>query len=81
MNAPVVAALIWLVAANLIGLLPSRDHHWRNAYLLIAAAAPILIWLAFAKGVFWALAFLLAAGSVLRWPVVYLWRWIKRNIA
>jgi hypothetical protein len=80
MNMPVVAALIWLIAANLIGMLPSRDHHWRNAYLLIAVAVPILIGLAYAKGALWALAFLLAAGSVLRWPVIYLWRWIKRRI-
>lgn len=81
MNGPVVAALIWLIAANLIGMLPSRDHHWRNAYALIAVALPILIWLAYAKGLLWALAFLLAAGSVLRWPVIHLWRWIKRQLA
>ncbi len=80
MNMSLVAALIWLIAANVIGMLPSRDHHWRNAYLLIAVAVPILVWLAFAKGALWALAFLLAAGSVLRWPVIYLWRWIKRRI-
>lgn len=81
MTAPVIAALIWLIAANLIGMLPSRDHHWRNAYVLIAVAVPILIWLVYAKGLLWALAFLLAAGSVLRWPVIFLLRWIRRNIA
>ena len=81
MSAALVTALIWLVTANLIGMLPSRDHHWRNAYLLIAVAVPILIWLVFAKGVLWGLAFLIAAGSVLRWPLIYLLRWIRRQFA
>lgn len=81
MSGAVLSALIWLIAANVIGMLPSRDHHWRNAYMLIAVAVPILIWLAYAKGLLWALAFLLAAGSVLRWPVIYLARWIKQRIA
>lgn len=81
MSGAVLSALIWLIAANVIGMLPSRDHHWRNAYMLIAVAVPILIWLAYAKGLLWAIAFLLAAGSVLRWPVIYLARWIKQRIA
>ena len=81
MSAAVVAALIWLIAANLIGMLPSRDHHWRNAYLLIAAGLPILIWLCYAKGPLWGLAYLVAAGSVLRWPLIYFARWIKRQLA
>lgn len=76
-----VAALIWLIAANLIGMFPSKDHHWSNAYKLIAVGLPILIWLAFTNGLIWAAAFLIAAGSVLRWPVLYLWRWIKGRIA
>jgi hypothetical protein len=71
------AALIWLVAANLIGMLPSKDYHWSNAYKLIAVGLPILIWLAWTGGLIWAALFLAAAASVLRWPVVYLWRWGK----
>jgi hypothetical protein len=81
MSLPAVAALIWLIAANLIGMLPSRDHHWRNAYALIAVGLPILVWLVYAKGVMWGLAFLIAAGSVLRWPLIYLMRWIRRRFA
>ena len=81
MSGAVLAALIWLIGANVIGMLPSRDHHWRNAYVLIAVAVPILAWLCYAKGLLWGLAFLLAAGSVLRWPVIFLLRWIKRNLA
>lgn len=75
-----VAALIWLVAANLIGMLPSKDHHWRNAYGLIAVGLPLLIWLTYENGAGWGLAFLIAAGSVLRWPLMYLWRWIRQRV-
>ncbi len=74
------AALIWLIAANLIGMLPSRDYHWSNAYKLIALGVPILFWLAWSNGPIWAVLFLAAAASILRWPLVYLWRWVKRAI-
>lgn len=72
------AALIWLIVANLLAMTPSRDHHWTNAYRLIAVGVPILIWLAASNGPWWALAFLLAAASVLRWPLIYLWRWWRQ---
>lgn len=75
-----VAALSWLIAANLTAMLPSKDHHWSNAYKLIVVGLPILIWVALSNGMLWAAAFLVAAGSVLRWPVLYLWRWIRGRI-
>lgn len=75
-----IAALLWLIAANLIGMFPSKDHHWSNAYKLIAVGLPILLWLALSNGLLWAAAFLIAAGSVLRWPLVYLWRWVKARL-
>jgi hypothetical protein len=71
------AALIWLTVVNVIGLLPSRDHHWRAAYVMIALGVPLLVWLIWQSGVWWGLAFVLAAASVLRWPLVYLWRWVR----
>jgi hypothetical protein len=71
------AALIWLIAANFLAMLPSRDHHWTNAYRLIAVGVPILIWLWVAAGMWWGLAYLAAAGSVLRWPLIHLWRWLR----
>ncbi len=80
MSLALIAALVWLVAANVIGLLPSRDQHWRNAYALIAIGTPILIWVAVSLGPWWALAYLIAAGSVLRWPLIHLVRWIKTRL-
>lgn len=73
-------ALLWLIAANVIAMFPSRDHHWRTAYGLIAIGLPLLVWLTVEHGPWWGLIFLIAAGSVLRWPVVYLGRWLRRLI-
>jgi hypothetical protein len=72
--------LLWLIAANVIAMFPSRDHHWRTAYGLILLGIPLLGWLTYEHGVWWGLIFLFAAGSVLRWPVVYLGRWMKRRL-
>jgi hypothetical protein len=76
----VIAALIWLVVANVIAMFPSRDHHWRNAYGLIAVGLPLLAWIFYENGPWWLLAFLAAAGSVLRWPLLYAWRWAKARL-
>ncbi|MGQ0611323.1 MAG: DUF2484 family protein [Paracoccaceae bacterium] len=72
------AACLWLIAANVIAMLPSRDHHWRSAYLMIAAGLPLLVWVGLSAGWLAAAAFLGAGGSVLRWPVYFLWQWLRR---
>ena len=77
---PLIAAFLWLIAANLIGMLPSKDSHWRNAYILIAVGVPILGWATYVNGAVWGLVLLAAAGSVLRWPVVYAWRWVRARL-
>lgn len=81
MTAALAAAFVWLIAANLIAMLPSRDHHWRAAYALIAVGVPILGWVTMTGGPLWGLAVLIGGASVLRWPVVHLWRWLKRQAA
>jgi hypothetical protein len=70
-------ALIWLIVANLIAMLPTRDHHWRAAYLLMATGLPLVVWVFETHGVTWAVAFLIAAGSILRWPLYFLGRWLR----
>ena len=72
------AAMIWLTVVNVIGLLPSRDHHWRAAYGLIAAGIPIVGFVTWQQGPLVGLLVLAAGASVLRWPVYYLWLWVKR---
>ena len=32
----------WLIVANVLALLPSRDNHWARAYGLIALGVPLL---------------------------------------
>ncbi|MEP5153894.1 DUF2484 family protein [Planktotalea sp.] len=77
MSLSLVLALFWLVTANVIAMFPSKDHHWRNAYVLIAIGVPLLGWV-WAQNGFWvALLVLVAAMSILRWPVIYLTRWMK----
>lgn len=74
---PVILAFLWLIAANVIAMFPSRDQHWTNAYILIAVGIPLLGWLTYEHGPLWGLAFLIGGGSLLRWPLVYLWRWAR----
>jgi hypothetical protein len=74
------AALIWLVAANVTGFLPSRDKHWRAAYVLIAVGIPILGWVTWTNGPIVGLVILAMGASVLRWPVVYFWRWLRAKV-
>jgi hypothetical protein len=76
---PAAVACLWAITATMIALLPSKDHHWRAAYVLIAVGIPILGWLTYANGPWVGLAALAAGISILRWPVVYLWRWVRRG--
>jgi hypothetical protein len=79
MSLPLICGLVWLVLANVIAMLPSRDHHWRAAYALIALGVPLLGWLTYHEGPVFGLLFLVAGASVLRWPVVFFLRWLRRG--
>ena len=77
MSLSIILACLWVVTASVIAMFPSRRHHWPAAYFLIAVGLPILVFV-FAENGFWAGMVALAAGiSVLRWPVRYLFRWVK----
>ena len=78
MSLPVVLALVWLVAANVIGMFPSpKRQHWPSAYALIAVGLPLLAWLVASDGVIAGAMFLVAGASILRWPVRHLFRWLR----
>lgn len=70
----------WLVMANVLAMLPSRDNHWARAYVLIAVGVPLLGYIIYVNGPWIGLGFFIAACSILRWPVVYLGRWLRRLI-
>ncbi len=78
MTVSLILAAIWGLAANLLAILPSRDYHWRRAYVLIAIGIPLLGYVTYENGPLIGLVVLLAGMSVLRWPVIYLTRWTKR---
>ncbi|MGV6812865.1 MAG: DUF2484 family protein [Brevirhabdus sp.] len=73
-----VAALLWMVLANALAMLPSRRNHWPQAYLLMALGAPILIGVFVQNGVWTGIIVLIAMMSMLRWPVIYFARWVRR---
>ena len=77
MSLSLILACLWLIAANLIGMVPSKDHHWRAAYGLIAVGIPIVGYVTWQMGPVLGLLVLAAGASVLRWPVYYVWRWVR----
>ncbi|OWU83961.1 hypothetical protein ATO6_16270 [Oceanicola sp. 22II-s10i] len=80
MTLSLILACVWGLAATVAAMVPSRDDHWTRAYVLIAVGVPILL------AVFWqhgpVIGGLVLAGglSVLRWPVIYLGRWLRRKL-
>lgn len=80
MSLSLILACLWGVAANVLAMTPSRDHHWRNAYMLIAIGIPILGYVTWQNGPWVGLLVLAAAMSILRWPVIYLGRWLRRRV-
>ncbi|QBY00951.1 DUF2484 family protein [Rhodophyticola sp. CCM32] len=73
-------ACLWAVIACLIGLGPQR-YHWPAAWLLIATGIPLLGYLTWQLGPWWGLGAMVAGASVLRWPLIYLGRWVQRLIS
>jgi hypothetical protein len=74
-------ACLWALGANLMAMTPSRDKHWRAAFGLIAVGIPILGYVTYQTGPLLGFLCLLGAISVLRWPVIYLWRWMRGGAA
>lgn len=77
MTTSILLVLVWFVAANIAGLLPSRDNHWRRAYFLIATGVPILGFVTFENGPLVGLICFAAGASILRWPIIFLTRWVR----
>jgi hypothetical protein len=81
MSPSLIAALLWLIAGNVIGMFPSKRGHWPAAYVLIAIGIPIIAWVFWQDGLLIGFIVLIAGASVLRWPLRYLWRWVRGRFA
>ena len=80
MSISLVLACVWALVANVLAMTPSKDYHWRNAYILIGIGISLLGFVTWQNGPLVGLVVLVAAMSVLRWPVVYLSRLIKSRV-
>ncbi|WP_170360262.1 DUF2484 family protein [Ruegeria arenilitoris] len=80
MNLSIALAALWGIAANLLAMIPSKDNHWTRAYILIAVGIPILGYVTLQNGPWIGLIVMAAGMSVLRWPVIYLGRWVRRLV-
>jgi hypothetical protein len=80
MSMSLMLACLWAVAANVIAMTPSKDHHWRNAYALIAVGVPIVGFVTAQHGAWIGLLVLAGGCSILRWPLIYLGRWVRRRV-
>ena len=77
MSGSLLGALIWLLLANVMAMIPSHDNHWQRAYFLMAVGVPLVIWIVMQNGWIFGLMFIAAGASVLRWPVIYLVQWMR----
>ena len=80
MSGSLILALVWLVLANVLAMLPSKRSHWPQAWALIATGIPLLGWVTYQNGPWVGLLALAAGMSVLRWPVRYGLRWLGRLV-
>ncbi|SMR71711.1 Protein of unknown function [Aliiroseovarius halocynthiae] len=79
MTLSLILACLWVVGAQVIALTPSRDHHWRVAYALITVGIPLLGYVVYENGPWVGLLVMFGAMSILRWPVIYLTRWLRKR--
>ena len=80
MSTSLILACLWALVANVLAMTPSKDMHWRKRLFPDRGGASR--WWAMStwqNGPWVGLLVLVAGMSILRWPVIYLGRWIKRS--
>lgn len=82
LSLPMFLAFCWLIVANVIGLFPSpKRKHWPAAYALMTVGFPLLAWLVVEDGWIAGAIFFVAGASILRWPVRFFLRWVRRILS
>lgn len=75
-----IALCLWVVVAWVLMLMLTARQSWPAAYVLIAVGVPIVIWVGWTMGAGWAGLGAGVMALVLRWPLIYLWRWLKGKL-
>lgn len=70
----------WALLSNIIALFPSKRHHWPAAYFLVATGIPLMGYIIYENHILVVLVAFLAWVSVLRWPLLYGWKWVKKKM-
>ncbi|KFE34509.1 DUF2484 family protein [Thioclava atlantica] len=76
MTLSLIFACLWALLATLIAIGPSR-WHWPAARVLIVLGVPLLGWVTYENGPIVGLLVLAGGISVLRWPVIFLFRGLR----
>jgi len=71
-----ILACCWVLVATLAALLPRR-FHWPAAFALIVLGIPLLGWVTYQNGPVLGMLVLAGGASMLRWPIIHLWRWLR----
>jgi hypothetical protein len=73
MTAPLIAGVLWVLAATVVAFLPMRRQYVPGVALLVAA--PVLIaWIGWVHGWIWAAFGVFAFFSMFRNPLIYFWK-------
>ncbi len=73
MTAPLIAAVVWVLAATATALLPMR-RQMVPGVILLALAPVLIVWLGAQHGWVWVIPALLAFLSMFRNPLIYFWK-------
>jgi hypothetical protein len=72
-TAPLLLACLWAIAATVTALLPMRSQYLPGVTLLLTAP-PLLVWIGMAHGWIWVGLALAGFLSMMRNPLIYLYR-------
>lgn len=78
LNLSLMATILWVLVISMVGMLPMR-FHWRFGLPMLCLFPAVVLWLGWSMGHWWALALLVGALSIYRYPARHYGRklWAK----
>lgn len=81
MDYSIIFAVLWVLCATVVALLPMRMQFPPGIVLLICAPV-LIVWLGYDYGWFWSLVGFAGFASMFRNPIRYYWRkWVRGEVA